>query len=186
VTESQLTVDDILSAAEAEESFHTILEVWRSILAPAKDQIGAPITPQWATRMVQSYAGLTYADTPALADLYYRRIMVLAGILDEEIASDDECLNAVTADEDVEHNSGHYLNVLIAWQKQFLLWELEWVPTSGTAAVEVASLSEVHRMFFDPTGISALLEQIGYQFTDADKDLLIAELNAAREGGSGE
>jgi hypothetical protein len=176
----QITIDEINAAAE-EAPFHSILEVWRTILSPARGQIGKPITPQWANRMVQTYPGLTYADTVHLADLYYDRIGVLGDILALEIATDDECLKVITPAEDVEQNNHHYLNVIVDWQKQFLQWELDWDPTAADAAIDIASLSEVHKMFFDQTGLLSLLEQISFEFTDADRDLLAEELQAMRE-----
>jgi hypothetical protein len=40
----------------------------------------------------------------------------------------------------------------------------------------VAALSEVHSMFFSPEGVTGLLDQINFQFTDADRQLLQEEL----------
>jgi len=142
------------------------------VLRPAASEQTKRITPQWATRVVNTYHGITYADMPAFRELYFGRILHLASILDDEIATDDECLKLTSAEEDVEHNVHHYLNVLFAWQMQFMQWEIEWDAESPTAAVEVAALAEVHKMFFDPQGLTALLDQINFQFTDTDRDTL--------------
>jgi hypothetical protein len=171
----QLTVQDVLDAAEA-TPYHTILEIWRGVLAPAREQIGSRITPQWATRMVSTYAQVKYEDMPAFGQLYYERIGLLADILDLEIEIDDECLNRTSAQEDVENNSEHYVNLLTEWQRQFLQWEIDWDATSPTAAIEVAALSEVHKMFFDPQGITALLDEINFVFTDGDRENLAEAL----------
>jgi hypothetical protein len=166
-----LTVEDIISEAN-NASYHTILEVWREVLRPAASEQTKRITPQWATRVIGTYHDITYADMPAFRELYFGKIMHLAEILDDEIATDDECLNLTSAEEDVEENTPHYLNVLFAWQMQFMQWEIEWDAVSPTAAIEVAALAEVHKMFFDPQGITALLDQINFQFTDTDRDTL--------------
>jgi hypothetical protein len=184
--EGELTVEDIIAEAN-NAGYHTILEVWREVLRPADAERSKRITPQWATRVVGTYHGVTYADMPAFRELYFGKILHLAGILEDEIESDDECLNLTTAEEDVEHNTSHYLNVLFAWQMQFMQWEIEWDATSSTAAIEVAALAEVHKMFFDPQGITALLDQIAFQFTDTDRDTLgelLAGLIENAEGGS--
>jgi hypothetical protein len=184
--EGELTVEDIIAEAN-NAGYHTILEVWREVLRPADAERSKRITPQWATRVVGTYHGVTYADMPAFRELYFGKILHLAGILEDEIESDDECLNLVSAEEDVEHNTSHYLNVLFAWQMQFMQWEIEWDATSPTAAIEVAALAEVHKMFFDPQGITALLDQISFQFTDTDRDTLgelLAGLIENAEGGS--
>lgn len=166
-----LTVDDIIAEANKAE-YHTILEVWREVLKPAASERVKRITPQWATRIVNSYSRISYYDMPAFRDLYFGKILHLATLLEDEIATDDECLNLTSAEEDAEHNSNHYLNVLFAWQMQFMQWEIEWDSTSSEAALEVAALAEVHKMFFDPQGITALLDQINFQFTDTDRDTL--------------
>jgi hypothetical protein len=184
--EGELTVEDIIAEAN-NAGYHTILEVWREVLRPADAERSKRITPQWATRVVGTYHGVTYADMPAFRELYFGKILHLAGILEDEIESDDECLNLVSAEEDVEHNTSHYLNVLFAWQMQFMQWEIEWDATSPTAAIEVAALAEVHKMFFDPQGITALLDQISFPFTDTDRDTLgelLAGLIENAEGGS--
>jgi hypothetical protein len=167
----QLTVEDIIAEAN-NASYHTILEVWREVLKPAKGEISKRITPQWATRIVNQFPGITYADMPVFRERYFGKILHLASILDDEIAQDDECLNLVSAEEDVESNTSHYLNVLFAWQMQFMQWEIEWDSTADDAAIEIAALSEVHKMFFDPQGLTALLDQINFQFTDTDRDTL--------------
>ena len=169
--EGELTVEDIIAEAN-QASYHTILEVWREVLKPAKGEMTKRITPQWATRVVNTYHGVTYADMPAFRELYFGSILHLASILDDEIAQDDECLKYLNAEEDVEHNTPHYLNVLFAWQMQFMQWEIEWDAEAPDAAIKVAALAEVHKMFFDPQGLTALLDEINFQFTDTDRDTL--------------
>ena len=183
--EAELTVEDILAEANS-AAYHTILEVWREVLKPAAAEARKRITPQWATRVIASYSGLTYADMPAFRDLYFGSILTLAEILDEEIAGDDECLKHTSAEEDLEHNNHHYLSVLVNWQLQFMRWEIEWEATAPDAAVKVAALGEVHKMFFDPQGLTALLDQIDFQFTDDDRDLLSGALRELIEEGGGE
>jgi hypothetical protein len=155
--------------------------VWQTVISPARNEIGKPVTPQWANRMVQTYPELSYASTVLLADTYYEKIGQLSDILTLEIEGDEDCLKPVNAEEDLTYNHAHYLNVIFTWQKLFLQWELDWKPTDATAAVEIAALSEVHKMFFDPSGLLSLLEQINFEFTDADRDLLAVELQEMRE-----
>lgn len=186
--EGDLTVQDILDE-KTKAAYHSILELWREVIKPAREMLGSRVTPQWATRMVQGYPEITYGDCPALADLYYSRIMVLHDILLLEIESDAECLNVTNATDDVQENGHHYVNLLIEWQKQFLQWELEWDTASPSAAIEVAALSEVHKMFFDQQGITGLLDQINFEFTDDDRQILsdaLQELMDAAEAVSGE
>lgn len=173
------TVQDILDEANS-ANYHTILEVWREVLKPACTERTKRITPQWANRICTTYREIAFADMLGFRDRYFDKIAELESILLGEIETDDECLNLTTPEEDVEHNSHHYLNVLINWQKAFLSWELAWDCADPDASIELAAISEVHRMFFDQNGLTALLDQIKFEFTDADRDLLAAELNDLR------
>jgi hypothetical protein len=173
------TVEDILEQANA-APYHSILEVWREVLKPAHKERKAKITPQWANRIVTTYAGVVFNDMHYFRDRYFDKIAELEKVLLTEIELDDECLNVTSPEEDVEHNSHHYINVLTDWQKTFLSWEIEWSAAASDAAVELAAISEVHRMFFDQNGLTALLDQIKFEFSDADRDLLAAELQDLR------
>lgn len=178
----ELTVQDILDEAiEGTEEYHTILEVWREVLRPAEKERYAKITPQWANRIVSAYRELNFADMPNFRDSYFAKIEDLAEILRIEIHTDDECMNVMSAEEDVQNNGFHYLNVLIDWQRQFLQWELAWDCTSLNAAAELAAISEVHRMFFDATGLTSLLDNIQFEITDSDRDLLAAALQELKD-----
>lgn len=174
------TVQDILDEANA-APYHSILEVWREVLKPARTERLAKITPQWANRICTTYREVNFDDMLEFRDRYFDKIAELEDILAGEIESDDECLNVTKPEEDVEHNSHHYLNVLTNWQKTFLTWELEWDCADTDASIELAAISEVHRMFFDQNGITALLDQIKFEFSDNDRDLLAAELQELRD-----
>lgn len=183
--EQELTVQDILDQA-AETPYHTILEMWREVLLPSRTMAQEKVSPQWASRLVNSFPELRYADTPKLAEVYYDGISELLSILELEIAQDDECLKQTSAEEDVAYNGARYLNILTEWQALFLMWELEWDATSELAAIEIASMSEIHKMFFDPQGITALLDQINFQVTDADREVISDRLKDVLESARSE
>ena len=182
--EETLTVEDILSEA-AEAEYHTVLELWREVLSPAAQQANTIITPQWANRITSAYREINFRDMLSYRDTYFGYINQLLDVLNVEIASDDECLNMNGPEEDVEHNSHHYLNLLIEWQKLFLSWELDWRCDTPEAAVQLAAISEAHRMFFDQTGLTALLESIQFQVTEEDTALMAAALEELREPKEG-
>lgn len=163
-----------------EPSFHTVLEVWREVLKPAAQEATKKVTPQWANRMVASYAQLTFADMNDLRDLYFFRIGELAGIVDAEIAVDDQALRWSTPEEDAVENAAHYKGILTEWQCKFLGWELAWDCASPGAAVELAAISEVHKMFFGQTGLTQFLDNIRFEFTDADQAELAGALEELR------
>lgn len=174
--------DALTVLREGEEpSFHTVLEVWREVLKPAFAERNNRVTPQWATRICASYKEINYADFAAFKDLYYDRIEELINILVAEIDSDEECLNQETPIEDVAHNAQHYKNIIRDWQVRFLEWELAWSPDHSDAAIQLATISEIHRMILGPEGLLPFLESIQFQFSEEDQTWLRDELEAVRE-----
>jgi hypothetical protein len=174
-------IQDFIAGAE-DAPYNTILRVWREVLAPAEDERKKRITPQWANRICSTYRGIEFYDMPTFRDRYFDLVRDLALIVDAEIDSDAECLNASTPEEDAEQNTFHYINVIINWQKVFLTRELDWECEDENASIDLAVLAEVHKMFFDQTGLTSLLDNIPFEFTDADRDLLAAELEDLKEG----
>lgn len=174
------------AAEESEERpYRTILEVWTAVLEPIAAERARRPNMQWSVRIVNAYPQVRYADMAPFKELYFAKAQRLADILQDSISVDDECLKRVDAAEDARYNGGIYRNVLTDWQKEFLLWELQWDADSEHAAVEVAAIAEIHKMFFDATGLVGLLDQIDLQFTDADRDALTAELQRVKEDFDG-
>ena len=164
--------------------YHTLLEVWRALLKPAREggMRDDPITPQWATKIVSTYQQVTYQMTPEVHARLFELVDALAQILDAEIETDDECLKHTSAEEDRTENSQHYLNLLRDWQVYLLRMELAWNPVHDNAAIELAALSEVHNMFLGQNGLVGHLESIQFQFTEDDQQALQEALIAVREG----
>lgn len=161
--------------------FHPVLEVWREVLKPATELAKEKVTPQWASKMVATYPRVEFADMELMQHLYFAKIGELAEILDAEIATDKDCLTYRTPEEDVEENSDHYKNLLRDWQLAFLQWEMDWETTSPTAPVELAAISEVHKMFFGQTGLTAYLDNIKFEFTEEDQQSLAQALMDLRD-----
>lgn len=163
-------------------AYHTVLEVWREVLKPAADEATKKVHPAWASRITGQFPSIAFADMNVFRDRYYGKIIELADLLHDVIESDDECLNYETPEEDVEHNSHHYRELLFQWQARILLWEQQWDCTDGWAAVELGAISEVHKMFFSQTGITAFLDNIKFEYTERDQAEVQARLAAIKEG----
>jgi hypothetical protein len=178
--------EDVPAGPESDgekEPYRSLLELWRAVLSPAVDgeMVNDPISPQWATKMVTTYPQITFKDTAHIHVGVFEKAAELAKILDDEIATDDECLNVMSAEEDREHNSQHYLNLLAGWQIYLLEEELGWNPEDDDAAVQLAILSEVHQMFLTQTGFIGHLDEIGFQFTEGDQSELQRKLFDAKQ-----
>lgn len=170
-----------------EPTFHPVLKVWKEVLAVAESERATPISPQWATKIISSYPGLTFAGCATVHERYFAKLIQLRDILSMVIDGDDECLNYDTPEEDVEHNSHHYKDVLTMWQMAVLQWELEWDCTDPHAAIELAAISEVHKIFFGDAhrpGMTAYLDNIQFQFTDSDQAELVEALEQLKAGSS--
>lgn len=178
VEEAELTVEDILDQAP---EYHPILRVWQEILNASKQVRQERITPQWALHITTRHHDMHFQDMMNFRDLYYLSIDEMATALKFEIETDDECLKYTTPEEDVENNTFHYLNVIIAWQKLILTWELEWDTEAYDAAVQLAVISEVHKMFFGEVGLTSLLDQINFEFNEDSQNLLRDELKGLKE-----
>lgn len=176
--------EDVPAQPEPPETpYHTILEVWRAVLGPAR-QGGLrehPITPQWASKIVGSYEGVTFADTPKVNSRFFDLVDDLGDLLDMEIESDDQCLTRTEPDLDAVENAEHYRNLLLSWQSYFLRQEMQWDATDPHAAIEIAALSECHKMFFGQTGLTSHLDSIKFEFNEEHQATLQAGLEEVRD-----
>lgn len=189
MTDKLTAVPEIDDAAEAEfpalddatAEYHAILKVWRELLRPAEDVRKERVQPAWASRICSTYPQMVFSDMTVYRDLYFDRVDILRDVLVLEIGTDDECLKVSTPEEDVEQNSQHYRNLLRDWQLKILGWEMDWDCEDKDAAADLASLAEVHKMFFSQQGVTAYLDNIGFQYTEADQAELSKELEEYKE-----
>lgn len=166
--------------------FHPILEVWKEVLAPAQSMRDDYITPMYANRIIGTYPEITFKDMPRVQSSYFDKIEELRQILLAEIESDPDCLTYTSAEEDLANNAQHYKALLFDWQIRIVEWEREWLCTNDDAAVELAAIGEIFKMFFGDMGLTAHLSSIQFNFSESDQEELIELLNAAKEGRNSE
>lgn len=174
----------------AEAKYNPVLRIWKEVLSDDNLDHGARVTIPWSNAVIGKYNGMSFALMPAFVERYIEIMRSLADELREEIASDDDCLDWHTVDEDIEENGGHYRALLTTWQKKILLWETAWDCTHADAAAHVAALGEASAFFFGENGLTGHLSTIGFEFTEADQAALaeaLMEYQAELAGGvSGE
>lgn len=175
--EDQLTIENILAASgEEPPPYNTLLKVWAEVIGASKSVRKERINPQWAVRVTSTHAQVFLQDMPEYRDLYYDKIDQLLEALQAEIDTDDECLNYTTVEEDLANNHAHYVNVVFSWQKLILSWELDWDCENESAAVELATIIDVHKMFFGDVGLISLFDNIGFDFSEDLQQQLFEEL----------
>jgi len=162
-------------------SWHAILQVWRDVLRNAETELEAKVTPQWAARITSSYAELQFRDMVNFRNRYFSKILELLTVVEDQIATDDECLNVTSPEEDAERNARHYKEVLKDWQLTYLGWELDWDCLDPDAAVEIAAIAEAHKMFFGQNGLTQQLENLKFEYTEADQAAVAEALRAKAE-----
>lgn len=168
-----------------EKPYRTLLELWRALLSSAREIPDEPISPQWATKIVQTYPEIRFKDVEDVHVGVFTMTAALADILDEVIASDEECLNRADAQEDAQENAALYRRCLIDWQVYFIEHEAQWSPSQKNAATQLAVLSEVQQMFFGQTGLVGHLDTIGFQYTEDDQEELTKALVSAKAAALG-
>lgn len=161
--------------------YQPILRVWKEILSEDNRKHGARITIPWSNGICGKYHGMTFALMPAFVDRYFQIMADLAADLETEIASDEDCLDWHSIEEDKEENGGHYRELLTSWQKRLLTWEMGWDCTHPDAAAHVAALGEVSAFFFGDQGLTGHLGAIGFDFTEEDQETLAAALTELQE-----
>jgi hypothetical protein len=176
---TELTVDDILETPpqdQPEAKYHTILEAWTAILSPADKVMREKPSVQWARRMMSRHDGLEFKDLAPLAERILDRIKELRNLLLDAIDADRECLDVLSAEEDLERNGPKYRSLVFDWQFAILHWELEWDSDAPTAAIDLASMLEVQALVFGDTGIANLLEGVSFQLTEDDQTELASAM----------
>lgn len=180
ITEEELAELTGLPGGE-QPSFHPLLMVWREVLRPARDEKDKPVQPGFASRIVNNYREITFGQMVEYRDRYFAKVIQLLDMLEDEIATDGDCLSYDSAEDDREFNGHHYKNLLLTWQMAIVQWEKDWDSSDEHAGVELAAISEVHRMFFDQTGLVSFLDNIKFQFDEADQAALAEALQELKE-----
>jgi hypothetical protein len=165
--------NDLAKLLAEPPTYHTLLQVWREVIAPAKDEAIKRVQPQWASRVTSTWPAISVQEMEVYRDRYFGKIAELSAILEAEIEAartpDNDPLSHLDAEADREQNADVYKNLLLLWQQAILQWELDWDCTHKHAHIELAAISEVHKMFFSQTGLVNFLDQIGFVFTEDDQ-----------------
>lgn len=160
---------DLDSLTDDPPTYHSLLQVWQTILAPAEEEQTERVGPNWGSRITQMYPQIKMQQMTEFRDRYFSKILELKHILDGIVEEFPEALQHLDMEADATENAVHYKNILFLWQAQIVQWEKEWDCEDEFAAVELGAISEVHKMFFGAEGVTAFLDNIGFEFTEDDQ-----------------
>jgi hypothetical protein len=174
--ELQEEVDAALCTAP--ELTHTVLEVWASVLSNIESNEGEHISPRYANSIVSNWPKLTFQEVKAYTLQYFAYLKALRELLSEVIAQNPSALENV--ENDAEDNREHYLELIGGWQELIERWELAWESTDPDSHVTLAALADATSFFVGSQGLVEHLSQIGFQFTDEDREALRLRLLAVK------
>jgi hypothetical protein len=161
------------------ELTHTVLEVWQSVLSNIEANEDEHISPRYANSIVSNWPKLSYQEVPKYTNTYFYFLKELRDFLTAEIEKDPAAFERV--ENDAEENREHYLELIGAWQEQIERWEQEWEAAQVDSHVTLAALADATSFFVGAQGLVEHLTQIGFRFTDEDREALRQRLQAVKE-----
>lgn len=150
--------------------FVTYEKLLESVHSPSANRV----SPQLATRIAGQYR-LDYKDLDDYLQLFNSYIIQAIHRLQEVFEGVNDKL-ITSAEEDVAELGDRYTKLISVWQTDAYQRELDWDTLSKNAGIQIAAMSEFHNMFFSDTGALAMLDQIGYELSEDDRDALEAEI----------
>ena len=175
--EMQAELDTALGTAPA--LTHTVLEIWTQVLSNIEGNEEEHISPRYANSIVSNWPRLAFQDIREYTQQYFAYLKGLRDILTAEVEKDSGAFERV--ENDAEENRAHYLELIAGWQEQIERWELEWDCTAPDSHVSLAALADATSFFVGAQGLVEHLSQIGFQFTDEDREALRLRLLAVKE-----
>ena len=163
---------------QAPELSHTILEIWAQVLSNIEANEGEHISPRYANSIVSNWPRLKFQEVSAYTQKYFTYLKSLRELLTEEIAKDPAAFERV--ENDAEENREHYLELIGAWQERIEMWEQTWQSDAKDSHVTLAALADATSFFVGAQGLVEHLSQIGFQFTDEDREALRLRLLAVK------
>lgn len=157
----------------------TLLETWREVLTSIESVKAQRVEPGLANRIVSVWPKLSYQDTVRYHEIYHDLLLEMRAILETEISVDPDCLKNV--DDDAVENRARYVNLLLCWQVQAMRWEHEWDAADPESHIRLAAIGDAHAFMLSQNGLIAHLEQIGFQFTDADREAMAVQLDEIKQ-----
>lgn len=174
--------EDVLSSvlsdfAAAQENTRkvTVLEAWWELLKRVPVEKELPITMDMVIPVINNFPWLQLYDVPTHFKTFYKLLGEALEILTFEIESEPECLER--GEDDAELNHGHYLNVLIGWNKMLKVQAETWDVSALSAGAEMSGTISANEFLVGANGLTAHLGAIDFQYSNEDRDLVNGAVN---------
>ena len=153
----------------------TVLEAWWELLKRVPVEKELPITMDMVIPVINNFPWLELHDVPTHFKTFYKLLGEALEILTFEIESEPECLER--GEDDAELNHGHYLNILIGWNKMLKVQAETWDVSALSAGAEMSGTISANEFLVGANGLTAHLGVIDFQYSNEDRDLVNGAVN---------
>ena len=153
----------------------TVLEAWWELLKRVPVEEELPVTMDMVIPVINNFPWLELHDVPTHFKTFYKLLGEALEILTFEIESDPECLER--GEDDAELNHGHYLNILIGWNKMLKVQAETWDVSALSAGAEMSGTISANEFLVGANGLTAHLGVIDFQYSNEDRDLVNGAVN---------
>ena len=168
------TITDFAGAQEETRKV-TVLEAWWELLKRVPVEKDLPITIDMVIPVINNFPWLELHDVPTHFKTFYKLLGEALEILTFEIESEPECLER--GEDDAELNHGHYLNILIGWNKMLKVQAETWDVSALSAGAEMSGTISANEFLVGANGLTAHLGVIDFQYSNEDRDLVNGAVN---------
>lgn len=171
-----------LLAGKAEPtSQRTVLEIWQEILSNIENFENEDLGPEEVLALLAGRPSLKVEEIWEYLKRYYGLLKEYRGALDEEIASDPDCLKH-HGDADLEENRHHYLNMLLLWNLLAQHVGDEWSWHNSAPLAKAYALVDARAFVLGENGLVAHLGVLGLQLDEDERQNIETALNERSNG----
>jgi len=162
----------------------TLLEIWRELLTNIEAGRAEKVTPQAANHVVTQWPKISFQEVPRYHEIYHDLLIELRQILLDMIKANPDALKNLgdrgAETSDAIANRPLYLELLFLWQFHIMGWEAAWDASDPESHLLIAAIADATSFFVSNRGLVEHLTNIGFVYSDDDRDALGERLSEAR------
>lgn len=151
---------------------NTVLRIWKEIFSnvDASEASKMPLPEALAILTTHPFMKMDYIGE--YTRIYHDLLRAAKGVVEFEIEQHPGCLDNI--ENDAEDNHAAYLGIVIGWHTLLFEAESAWCWDNKYAEAEAAAILSATQILFSDTGLSAHLEQIGFQIDEDERAMIVA------------